>query len=233
MERMSRLRRAYIKLYAWASERLYHELAWGYEVIAWLVSFGQWDGWRRQALQHVVGDRVLELGFGPGVLLCAAAEAGLCIVGIDPSPEMHRVAARRLKRRGLHAARLRARAQTLPFVDESFDTVIATFPTSYVFDSDALRSVARVIKHDVGGQSGRLVVSGIGLRSMSSALQRVYAGVLGGGSGDALAVYSTYVEELGFRVAVVDEGHSLIRMPVLILQPSPAIAHRSEEDDDG
>ena len=128
MGRLSSLHRAYRSLYGWATQRLYHELAWGYEIVAWVVSLGRWDAWRCQVLGHVIGRRVLEIGFGTGVLLQTAADRGMSIVGAEPSPEMHRVAARRMRRSGWGAPRVRATARQLPFADGSFDTVI--FPCS-------------------------------------------------------------------------------------------------------
>src|SRR5690606_10626666 len=56
-------------LYRFAYERLYNELACGYDAISWMVSLGQWDRWRRQALRFVYGERILEAGFGTGGLL--------------------------------------------------------------------------------------------------------------------------------------------------------------------
>jgi len=51
----------------WATYRLYHEFAWAYDVVSWLVSLGHWAGWRRIALDHVIGRRVLEVPCVRGV----------------------------------------------------------------------------------------------------------------------------------------------------------------------
>jgi len=32
------------RLYVWATERLYQELAWAYDGVSWLVSLGHWAG---------------------------------------------------------------------------------------------------------------------------------------------------------------------------------------------
>jgi ubiquinone/menaquinone biosynthesis C-methylase UbiE len=214
-----RLRHAYLKAYAWAAERLYHQLAWAYEAVAWLVSFGRWDAWRRQALAHAAGDRLLEIGFGTGALLTLAAER-YAVVGLDPSREMHRVARRRLARRRLFVPRVRGRAQALPFAAGVFDTVIATFPTAYVLAPETLRAVARVLTPDINGQPGRFVVTGLGVRSDRRAVQRSYGGVLGGSAEDGVARFARWAGEMGFQVTLVDEVEGLIRMPVLILQPA-------------
>ncbi len=132
---------------------LYHELAWSYDAVAWLVSLGQWQTWGRAALPHLVGERVLELGHGPGRLLAALAEAGFHPVGLDLSPQMGRMARRRLRRNGHATPLVRAPAQRLPFSSGAFDSVVATFPTDYIIDPVTLTQVARVLR-----PGGRLVV---------------------------------------------------------------------------
>jgi len=77
---------------------LYHELAWTYDLVAWLVSLGQWKAWGRAAIPHLHGQRVLELAHGPGHLLVAMNRAGLSPVGLDLSPQMGRLAQARLRR---------------------------------------------------------------------------------------------------------------------------------------
>ncbi|MCS6844103.1 MAG: hypothetical protein NZ528_07260, partial [Caldilineales bacterium] len=56
----------FARLYLWATQRLYNEFAWAYDAVAWLVSGGRWDRWRRLALDYVVGQPILEVGFGTG-----------------------------------------------------------------------------------------------------------------------------------------------------------------------
>lgn len=225
MDLCAALRRGYLRLYGWATERLYHEFAWAYEMVAWVVSLGRWRAWREAALDYAVGHRVLELGFGTGALLVSAAHRGLSVVGVDPSPAMQRVAARRLRRHGLSPSCVRARAQELPFAEGAFDTVIATFPTSYIADPTTLTRVARVLAPQDGASWGRLVVTGLGIRSDPPWVARLYAQVLGGGS-DALAWFAAHAHAWGFTATVVDASSGLIRMPVLILEP--VCAGRSE-----
>jgi ubiquinone/menaquinone biosynthesis C-methylase UbiE len=75
-------------------------------------------------------------------------------VGLDLSVNMGRQARQRLNRAGLSAPLVRARAQALPFRDECFDTVVATFPTAYIVDLRTLREVTRSLMTD-----GRLAVA--------------------------------------------------------------------------
>ena len=132
---------------------LYHELAWAYDLVAWLVSFGQWKAWGRAALPRLRGRRVLELAHGPGHLLVPMKRAGFAPVGLDLSPQMGRLARKRLRDGSCDVPLVRARAQALPFRAGAFDSVVSTFPTEFIVDPATLQEVARVI-----GQGGRAVL---------------------------------------------------------------------------
>jgi len=129
---------------------LYGPFAWTYDLVAWLVSWGQWTAWGRVALQALRGPMVLELGHGPGHLLVAMARRGLTPVGLDLSPQMGRLARRRLRRAGTRVPLVRARAQALPFRDGSFSDVVATFPTEFIVAPRTVREIVRVLAPDGG-----------------------------------------------------------------------------------
>jgi ubiquinone/menaquinone biosynthesis C-methylase UbiE len=133
---------------------LYNELAWSYDVVASLVSRGQWEAWSRRALAHLQGERVLELGHGPGHLLIAMAERGFSPLGLDLSSYMGRRAQQRLRGAGVSIPLVQARAQALPLRDGSLDSAVATFPTDFIADSRTLGEVVRVLEPE-----GRLVVA--------------------------------------------------------------------------
>jgi ubiquinone/menaquinone biosynthesis C-methylase UbiE len=140
---------------------LYREFAWTYDLVAWVVSLGQWNAWGRTAIPHLRGERVLELAHGPGHLLVAMAKRGLAPVGLDLSPHMGRLARRRLRRAGLPVPLVRARAQALPFRDGCFDSAVATFPTGFIVDRATLRETARVLRGPAPAEArsgGRIVV---------------------------------------------------------------------------
>jgi len=132
---------------------LYHQLAWTYDLVAWTVSLGQWQAWVQTALPHMVGQQVLELGHGPGHLLIALAEQGYQTIGLDSSPQMTHIAQRRLRRAGFATNLIRCQAQTLPFPPHTFDSVVSTFPTSFIVEAETLREVVRILR-----PGGRLVV---------------------------------------------------------------------------
>jgi len=128
-----------------ASRLLYAQLAWSYDLVAWVVSGGQWRAWTRVGLQGLPAARVLEIAFGPGHLQRERADAGAPLIGIDRSPQMARQAARRL-RRGGHAPRLvRGDVRHLPFAPGRLDGVLSTFPAEFILDPATHREVARVL----------------------------------------------------------------------------------------
>lgn len=131
----------------------YHAFAWTYDIVSWVVSVGRWREWLLTALPYLQGPRVLELGHGPGHLQVALGQKGLTVLGLDESRQMGRMALGRLTRLRLPAALVRSHAQSLPFGADCFDSVVATFPTNYIFEHRTLHDVFRVLR-----PGGRLVV---------------------------------------------------------------------------
>ncbi|MCB0194152.1 MAG: class I SAM-dependent methyltransferase [Anaerolineae bacterium] len=134
---------------------LYNHMAFTYDIIAWLVSFGQWAAWRRLALRYLQPGPILELAYGTGGLFVDMSSTGLQPIGIDISPYMAQLASRRLRQQGLPAPLCRAKAQNLPFPDNHFSNIIATFPTNYIFEPETVAEIHRLLKDDV---PGRLIV---------------------------------------------------------------------------
>lgn len=122
---------------------LYHPFAWGYDLVATVVSLGNWQNWVRAVLPLVNGPNVLEIGSGPGHLQQALTGLGLKTFGLDESRQMVRIANHRLAESGKLA---RGRAQQLPFADGVFQTVIATFPAAYIFEQDTASETYRVLQ---------------------------------------------------------------------------------------
>jgi len=141
------------RLVKFGFQLLYHEFAFTYDAVAWLVSLGQWQAWGRTALDRVRGPRVLEIGHGPGHLLIALARSGRRPIGIDLSPQMIRLAQRNIQQAGVSVPQVRCRVQALPFRSGEFDSVVATFPSDYIADPATLREVQRVTN-----ERGRLIV---------------------------------------------------------------------------
>jgi ubiquinone/menaquinone biosynthesis C-methylase UbiE len=136
---------AWTRLLWLVSRLLYAQLAWSYDLVAWLVSNGQWRTWQRVGLAETPSGRVLEIAFGPGHLLLERAEAGAPMFGIDRSPQMLRQAARRLRNAG-HALRLvRGDVARLPFASGCMQGILSTFPAEFIVDGGVHREARRVL----------------------------------------------------------------------------------------
>ena len=143
-----------------AFDLLYTRFAGAYDLVASLVSFGEWREWGAMALSFIPDEvRVLEIGHGPGHLPARIRARDLDAVGIDLSPQMGRLAWRNLSAPG-HPPRL-ARADTarLPFSDASFGCVVSTFPAAFIFDPTVLAEIHRVLQP--GGRA--VIVPGVRL----------------------------------------------------------------------
>ncbi len=144
----------YRRFIRFAFHLLYNQLAFTYDAVAWLVSFGQWRAWGRTALDRVRGPRVLELGHGPGHLLIELGRSGRHQpIGVDLSPHMIAQAQHRIRRAGLSVPQVRCSVDALPFRSGTFDSAVATFPTEYIAQPRTLAEVARVTT-----AQGRLIV---------------------------------------------------------------------------
>jgi ubiquinone/menaquinone biosynthesis C-methylase UbiE len=133
---------------------LYHPLAWTYDLVAWMVSLGRWKDWVKCVTPFIEGTRVLELGYGPGHLQRILLGLGLLTVGLDESRQMGNLAKRRLSRSGYTKFNIiRGLGQNLPFPPETFDTIVATFPTEYIFENPTTSEVWRTLKN-----GGRFIV---------------------------------------------------------------------------
>ena len=138
-----------MRLFAWLLRSffylLYHPLAWTYDLVAWTVSLGRWRSWVNSALPWLAGPRALELGHGPGHLQVKMRNKGLLSFGLDRSPQMGRLAIRNSRKVGAVAKLTRGDALHLPFGSGSFDQVVATFPSEYIFEPQTLSEVHRVL----------------------------------------------------------------------------------------
>ena len=143
---------------------LYHQFAFTYDLVAATVSFNGWKDWVMSVLPFIEGERILEMGHGPGHLQRILLSQNLSAVGIDESAQMGRLAKHNLTRffNSRSADQFiaytqinltRGIAQQLPFPSASFDTIVATFPTEYITNPDTLAEVKRCLS-----PAGRLIV---------------------------------------------------------------------------
>lgn len=135
-------------------ETLYHN-RYLYRFASTVPFAGQWRVWQKLVLARLHGDDVLELGCGLGDLLADMLYKGYNARAIEHSPQMVAAARDTLKRRklGQPALVIQGSAQALPFSDASFDSVISTFPSEYIYDPNTISEVERVLR-----PGGRLIV---------------------------------------------------------------------------
>src|SRR5947207_8149527 len=154
------------------ARRIFSGIGATYERAGALLSFGQDARWRERLVSFLDAgsdDAVLDVATGTGLVARAIAERYRCrVVGLDRSADMLGAAAAR----DGHIPLVRARAESLPFPDESFDHLTFTYLLRYVDDPAAvLREVARVVR-----PGGRIVALDFGIPAnpLLRPLWRVY-----------------------------------------------------------
>ncbi|HEX4688518.1 MAG TPA: class I SAM-dependent methyltransferase [Nocardioides sp.] len=125
-----------------------------YDALEELLSFGQNRRWRTAIVDAVAQARprtVLDVATGTaGVALMLARRTGAEVTGVDLTEEMLRRGRDRVLAADEVRGRVRlaaARAEQLPFADETFDALTFTYLLRYVADPAAtLRELARVVR---------------------------------------------------------------------------------------
>lgn len=112
-----------------------------------------WKNWVNHALPYIEGPRVLEVSFGTGYLLTQYADR-FETHGVDYNENMAATAKNNLAQTGITAALSQGDVESLPYKDNSFDTVVNTMAfTGYPDAHRALSELHRVLK-----PGGRLVM---------------------------------------------------------------------------
>jgi len=134
-----------------------------------------WYAWLFERLQHAEPRRLLEVGAGPGRFWCENAPrvpTGWQVVVSDFSAGMIAAAGESLARAGMRCETNVFDAESIPYPDGRFDTVLACHMLYHVADRGrALREMARVLT-----SGGRLLAATNGpghLAELESALERV------------------------------------------------------------
>jgi ubiquinone/menaquinone biosynthesis C-methylase UbiE len=97
-------------------------------------------------IPYLKGPVILEIGFGPGHLQSILDEERRRVFGLDASHQMIRLARKRLIERGQTPHLTRGFAQHLPFAENVFDQVVTTFPADFIYQSETLCHIYRVLK---------------------------------------------------------------------------------------
>lgn len=146
------------------------------------------------------GDRVLEVGSGPGHIAAALADLGAKVAGIDFSASMVEVARARYPALSFREAD----AGSLPFDDESFEAVVSSFVVHHLARPEAVfREVHRVLK-----PGGRFAFAVFAAPEAQSSIAAFFQAVEAHGSLEELphgplfgvtdlGVYETLLEQAG------------------------------------
>jgi ubiquinone/menaquinone biosynthesis C-methylase UbiE len=158
---------------------LYNQFAFSYDLVAAIVSLGKWQNWCRQVLPYISGQTVLEIGHGPGHLHKSLSQAGFIAFGLDKSAQMGFLALRNLHRSTIGDGDtrefpnlVRGRAEQIPFADNSFHTIVATFPTEYIFQETTILEIQRLLKTD-----GKVIVLLAVWITGTTCLEKLLAGI--------------------------------------------------------
>jgi demethylmenaquinone methyltransferase/2-methoxy-6-polyprenyl-1,4-benzoquinol methylase len=129
---------------------MFARIAWRYDLLNRLMTFGRDRAWRREAVDRLElrgGGRVLDVGAGTGDLskACLEANSDALIVACDFTREMLELGKSRPGAGRI--AWVLADAERLPFASEIFDGVVSGFLLRNVVDLDrALCEQVRVLK---------------------------------------------------------------------------------------
>lgn len=136
-------------------ESLFRDIAPRYDLLNRLLSLGIDRSWRRRAAEEIgdAGDppkpaRILDVAAGTGdlALAFAARFPGARIVALDPVEEMLARAKRKFAKVGRRAHFVLARAEAMPFREQTFGAAGVAFGLRNFADRAAgLREVARVL----------------------------------------------------------------------------------------
>lgn len=161
------------------------EAAQGYEDLFVPAIFAQWPSKILTVAEPEEGDNLLEVGCGTGVLVREAVKlvgTSGSVTGLDLSENMLSVARKICPT----VAFQQGNAMELPFEDESFDVVVASFVLMFVADQAlSVREMWRVLK-----PGGRLVISvweSLQENPAYADLVRIAARRIGDAAGESLA----------------------------------------------
>ncbi|MBL9015226.1 MAG: bifunctional demethylmenaquinone methyltransferase/2-methoxy-6-polyprenyl-1,4-benzoquinol methylase UbiE [Myxococcales bacterium] len=144
---------------------MFDRIAHRYDFMNRVLSLGIDRSWRRRTVKRLqLGERprVLDVATGTGDLAIDIARLtpGATVVGLDPSPNMLAIAAKKIDKKGLadRITLVEGDAQALPFADCEMDAATIAFGIRNVPDrSRGLRELARVVR-----PGGRICVLELG-----------------------------------------------------------------------
>jgi demethylmenaquinone methyltransferase/2-methoxy-6-polyprenyl-1,4-benzoquinol methylase len=142
---------------------MFSRLAWRYDIVNDVMSFGMHRRWKREAVRIALGGkrdaRVLDLCCGSGDLCFLAEELGAgSVTGADFTLPMLAVARRRRAAAARRSRFVEADALRLPFPDGAFDVITISYGLRNIADPQAALSEMRRVL----APGGRAVVLDFG-----------------------------------------------------------------------
>lgn len=131
-------------------QTLFGDIAAGYDFFCHLSSFYLDFVWRRKINSFIHShETVLDLGSGTGAVALRLGKASR-VIGIDFSPEMLKrgLEKKALKKNAQRVKFLLAKAEEIPFLDDSFHSVVSSFVFRHLQDNIGvvLKEIYRIIK---------------------------------------------------------------------------------------
>jgi ubiquinone/menaquinone biosynthesis C-methylase UbiE len=110
------------------------------------VSSGDWFDWGMTIIEFIEEkDKILEVGFGTGVLHETLVRKGFNLTGIDESVQMVRICNRKLKDLKSKGKIVRGNALRMPFPDRHFNKIVATFPGDFFLEDVFINELERIL----------------------------------------------------------------------------------------
>lgn len=157
------------------------------------------------------GERILDLGCGPGQLTYEIAQKGAAVVGLDASPEMIGQA-----RQNYPALRFVLADAALMQFSEEFDAIFSNAALHWMLNASAVASaMARALK-----PGGRLVAE-LGGKGNVAHIQAALAAVLPRYTGGEAPPIRTYFPGLAEYAAILEAAGFEVRMAQLFDRPTP------------
>jgi ubiquinone/menaquinone biosynthesis C-methylase UbiE len=151
---------------------------------------------------------VLEVGVGSGLNLALYGPAVERLYGLDPSPELARMARRRLRHVRFPVRLITGSAEAVPLPDGSMDTVVSTWTLCSIPDpARALAEIRRVLR-----PSGRFIFIEHGrspdarVLAWQDRLDPVWQRLAGGCHLNR--AMDTLIASGGFRITEIDRGYN-------------------------
>lgn len=125
----------------------YNWMAKGYD--AFMFVFPLWKSWINKVIPYIEGKKILEVSFGNGYLMTQYASNDFDIYGIDYNEKMLDIASKKMSSNRISAKLSIANVESIPFPDNTFDTIINTMAfTGYPNGDIAMSEFKRVLKKD-------------------------------------------------------------------------------------